>query len=199
MGSSAATFPDLQPFADDQQIGRLSPRHGRVTGRVTEGRLRCRFWNSLATRGSAAPGATLFEPNTPLALGRVALWPPRFAEPKQGCSSQIIIGAWPEHTGLSSGNVPSSCGQGLPAAFSTRVEDAGVPWVIDELMSGAVVAGYTAPYSGWRASSPNRNDSRTKRRPAVTSRTSCRCEQLNSSAAPGAGRYSSGPYSGKRS
>ena len=49
------------------------------------------------------------------------------------------------------------------------------------------------------ASSPNRNDSSTKRRPAVTSRTSCRCEQLNSNAAPGAGRYSSGPYSGKRS
>jgi len=55
------------------------------------------------------------------------------------------------------------------------------------------------PYSGRCASSPNRNDSKTKRRPAVTSRTSCRCEQLNSSAAPGAGRYSSGPYSGKRS
>jgi hypothetical protein len=59
--------------------------------------------------------------------------------------------------------------------------------------------GHTAPYSGRGASSPNRNDNRTKRRPAVTSRTSCRCEQLNSSAAPAAGRYSSGPYSGKRS
>jgi hypothetical protein len=65
-------------------------------------------------------------------------------------------------------------------------------------MSGAAV-GHTAPYSRWRASSPNRNDNSTKRRPAVTSRTSCRCEQLNSSAAPAAGRYSSGPYSGKRS
>jgi integrase len=65
-------------------------------------------------------------------------------------------------------------------------------------MSGAAL-GHRAPYSERRASSPNRNDNSTKRRPAVTSRTSCRCEQLNSSAAPGAGRYSSGPYSGKRS
>src|SRR5215216_8144481 len=55
--------------------------------------------------------------------------------------------------------------------------------------------GHTAPYFGPGASSPNRNDNSTKRRPAVTSRTSCRCEQLNSSPAPAAGRYSSGPYS----
>jgi hypothetical protein len=63
--------------------------------------------------------------------------------------------------------------------------------------SGGAV-GRPTPYSGRGGWSPNRNDSRTKRRPAVTSRTSCRCEQLNSSAAPQAGRYSSGPYSGKR-
>jgi Transglycosylase SLT domain len=58
---------------------------------------------------------------------------------------------------------------------------------------------HTAPHSGRGASSPNRNDNSTKRRPAVTSRTSCRCEQLNTSSAPGAGRYRSGPYSEKRS
>ena len=59
--------------------------------------------------------------------------------------------------------------------------------------------GHPGPYSGRGASSPNRNDNSTKRRPAVTSRTSCRCEQLNNNPAPAAGRYSSGPYSGKRS
>jgi hypothetical protein len=63
------------------------------------------------------------------------------------------------------------------------VEDAGVPILGDRRTDlGAVVAGYTAPHSGRRASSPNRNDNRTKRRPAVTSKTSCRCKQLNSSA-----------------
>jgi hypothetical protein len=59
--------------------------------------------------------------------------------------------------------------------------------------------GHPTPHSGRGGWSPNRNDNSTKRRPAVTSRTSCRCEQLNTSAAPAAGRYSSGPYSGKRS
>jgi hypothetical protein len=68
----------------------------------------------------------------------------------------------------------------------------------DRPRPGPAGAGPVRAHSGRGGWSPNRNDNSTKRRPAVTSRTSCRCEQLNSSAAPAAGRYRSGPYSGKR-
>jgi hypothetical protein len=118
--------------------------------------------------------------------------------------AEASIGTWPAYCLLVGQRPP--IGRRLVGAhdlrhcFSTRGEDAGVPARgIDQLLASCRPSGSTAPYSGRGASSPNRNDTSTKRRPAVTSRTSCRCEQLNSSAAPAAGRYSSGPYSGKRS
>src|SRR5215211_7551918 len=50
--------------------------------------------------------------------------------------------------------------------------------VIDQMMARCRRSGLTVPYSGRGACSPNRNDNSTKRRPAVTSRTSCRADKL---------------------
>lgn len=47
---------------------------------------------------------------------------------------------------------------------------------------------YFVAYAACRGSSANKNDSSTNRRPAVTSSTSCKWEQLNSNAAPAGGR-----------
>ena len=169
---------------------------------------RRRSWSNR-TRARALSTRTPHPPERRHHPGRTGSQNPTGTEPKH--HRDLAPHCWdlatilPARPACSSGSVYPWAylqlrGPRLPPRSQPKVEDAGIcrP-VVDELLARCRRSGHPALHSGRGASSPNRNDNSTKRRPAVTCRTSCRCEQLNSNPAPAAGRYNSGPYSGKRS
>ena len=171
----------------------------RATARPSRSSRR-RSWSNRA-RARALSTALLIRPNRRHHPGRTGSQNPTGTEPKHHRTQPPYCWTWPPYCLLVGQRLPV----GVPSAARptifphalNRVEDAGVSRPRDRRTDGQVPSS-----PGTRALLragcllPEQERQQDEAPPGGHIRTSCRCEQLNTSAAPAAGRYSSGPYSG---